>query len=186
MNRHPDFVLPYSEFVASRAKDPSAILDTIYPLKMDVIHLAWGIAGEVFEFYLANSTTNQVEELHDIGFYLQMWENRFGPVEVDTPPEFSQDPEMEAIFATPYDLMKQANNFFDLAKKWVIYNNESKFTELQHAFFYLKAAWQVRLRDHGITAEEAQLLNQAKLIRRYPEKYSDQAAATRADKPTGE
>lgn len=186
MTKHPDHLMNYSAFVQSRAKAPEAIQATLTPDKIDAMHAVWGITGEVMEYYLAPTVNNQIEELHDIGFYIQMLENRFGVVTVAPPPEFSQDPGAENIFNSPMNLMRATNDLFDLAKKVIVYNDESKLEAVLKTFSFLKYQWVLKLNQHGITEEEAHLLNQNKLIKRYANGYSDAAAATRADKQPGE
>lgn len=186
--RHQHFSFDYRTFVASRSKAPGQILTTLNLDKVDLLHAAWGIAGEVMEYYLAPNQSNKIEELHDIGFYIQMIENRFGEVSVQLPPEpVKSDNEFMAEYRNPYlDLLNKANTFFDLAKKFVIYNQAEKQDMLVEAFAQFKCQWAVDLRKQGITIEEANLLNQSKLIKRYSNGYSDKAAAERADKPAGE
>lgn len=182
-NKHPDYAMVYSEFVDSRAKTPDAIHDSLTIDKVDLLHAVWGIAGEVMEYYLAPNQSNKIEELHDIGFYIQLIENRFGDVTIQLAPETSS---FDLSWSDKEKLLRAANTFFDLAKKYVIYNQADKQDALVNAFHTLKYVWAEELRLVGITVEEANLLNQAKLIKRYATGYSDKAAAERADKPAGE
>lgn len=181
--RHEHFTLGYPEFVGTRAKAPLPILQSLNEDKVDLLHAAWGVAGEVMEYYLAPNQSNKIEELHDIGFYIQMIENRFGEVTVQLAVPKG---EVETPWSERNNLLKAANTFFDLAKKFVIYNQADKNTALVDSFRELKCVWAEELRIVGITIEEANLLNQSKLIKRYAKGYSDQAAAERADKPAGE
>lgn len=184
--RHEHFILGYPEFVGTRAKAPLPILQSLNEDKVDLLHAAWGIAGEVMEYYLAPNQSNKIEELHDIGFYIQMIENGFGNVEEMQKQQHLQAVESVDTYYDKMDLIRKANIFFDLTKKCVIYGNDSIIDKMTEAFVRFQASWENELHMNGITIEEANLLNQSKLIKRYAKGYSDKAAAERADKPAGE
>lgn len=187
--RHPHFLFGYPEFVHTRTKNPGAILTSLDLNKVDLLHAAWGIAGEVMEYFLATTQTNRIEELHDIGFYIQMIENRFGEIEkeqIQTAVGEAAELDFDDLLNGHLDLVRACNIFFDYAKKAVIYGNDSVHESMRTAFIRFKHTWQVELAMNGISIEEAQLLNQSKLIKRYSNGYSDKAAAERADKAQGE
>lgn len=75
----------YHAFVESKVKDPMAIMDSLYPDKMNLIHMAMGVAGEAGELLDAIKKhavynkpldlANVVEELGDLCFYIQGIQN---------------------------------------------------------------------------------------------------------------
>jgi NTP pyrophosphatase (non-canonical NTP hydrolase) len=76
----------------------------------------------------------------------------------------------------------EAGEFVDAVKKHVIYDKpldkENCIEELGDALWYVALACNAL----GVTIEEVQRRNIAKLKLRYPEKYTDEAAINRADK----
>ncbi len=71
----------YSDFVASRVKNPEDIIETLDTEKVDLIHASFGLAGEVgelvdavkkhFAYNKPLDIVNIREELGDIEFYLE-------------------------------------------------------------------------------------------------------------------
>lgn len=79
-------------------------------------------------------------------------------------------------------IVGEAGELIDNVKKTWIYNKpqdvENIKEELGDILFYFTAMCEL----HGTTVEELELSNMAKLLKRYPEGYTDTAAQMRADK----
>lgn len=172
--------MPYSDFVASRTKSAHSIFMGIDDRKIQTMHGVWGIVGELQELAVHSSTTNLIEELGDILFYTQILQTEFQDQLAELDPK-RETQTQRSIYAIAYDMM-------DHAKKFVIHGNESKVPLIVEALadFMLALSGYVGRKEIGLTVEQLQLLNQHKLTVRYPDGYSDAAAAARADKPAGE
>jgi NTP pyrophosphatase (non-canonical NTP hydrolase) len=80
--------MSYSEFVASRAKDPKEIVAEYTELKAELDHAAKGISGEAGElmdavkkYTVYNKVldlANVIEELGDLEFYMEMMRQAIG------------------------------------------------------------------------------------------------------------
>lgn len=164
-------ICDYAEFVRSRAKP--------MPTKVEcLLHAAVGLVGELIELRAAESrldSVNQLEEVGDALFYIQMVENDLGAL-----------PDVYVEGGT--DGLAIAGDFLDLCKKAWVYNKPLETLEA-HMKLYVA---QVRRLLEGYCMMTLQTSlsvaineNVEKLMRRYPVGYSDQAAQARADKPEG-
>lgn len=71
----------YEDFVKALVKDGQAIIDTLTPERMNLVHMSIGVSGEAGElldaikkyvvYNKALDKTNVIEELGDIEFYMQ-------------------------------------------------------------------------------------------------------------------
>lgn len=74
-------VMLYEDFVKALVKDGQAIIDTLTPERMNLVHMSIGVSGEAGElldaikkyvvYNKALDKTNVIEELGDIEFYMQ-------------------------------------------------------------------------------------------------------------------
>lgn len=185
----------HPEMVAALVKPGADILSTLDPHKIDLIHMAVGIAGEAgeiiecvgrYEMTGEFDRANMVEELGDIEFYLEGFRQAIGIERFQTTDYFS-----EAIIFVPMDsaatLAARTLSLLDLVKKVVIYNKTISVEEFIPALRFIECWMDVIRTGFGITRSETLSANIAKLSVRYAGlTYSDQAAQTRADKAPGE
>ena len=167
--------LTYREFVNSRFKRgpdfPSSFM-----------HAAVGLLGELLELQNANSREHLVEELGDARFYwVQM-----GVLleELGAPNPFHYPPRWEylSLPSNLASLLDDANYLLDQGKKIWVYNKKPEIGSL--VVFHSKVgnlldefASLINISDH-----ELEVNNMEKLMKRYPQGYTDQAAQARADK----
>lgn len=185
------------DFVMKLAKSGEDILDSLvnprYTMtinnadltsvsnKLHLLHMAVGVAGEAFEFgeaVVQSDKENQVEELGDSLFYavgmfpmLKLegnWDDYLqGNKSGDTP-----------------SFMKAAGELLDQTKKYIVYNKDAAFPDIQEAW----KAYMAELTDACIYLAGPHIQavidpNVNKLSKRYAGlNYSDKAAHDRADK----
>jgi len=91
-------------------------------------------------------------------------------------------PEMYDLLHATLGISGEAGELLDAVKKSFIYNKELDFVnakeELGDILWYVALA----CRTLGVSFDEIMQMNIDKLTKRYPEKYTDEAAAERADK----
>jgi len=91
-------------------------------------------------------------------------------------------PEMYDLLHATLGISGEAGELLDAVKKSFIYNKELDFVnakeELGDILWYVALA----CRTLGVSFDEIMQMNIDKLTKRYPEKYTDEAAAYRADK----
>ncbi len=91
-------------------------------------------------------------------------------------------PEMYDLLHATLGISGEAGELLDAVKKSFIYNKELDFVnakeELGDILWYVALA----CRTLGVSFDEIMQMNIDKLTKRYPEKYTDAAAAERADK----
>lgn len=190
----------YSDMVAALKKDGGQILESMTPLKADLLHMAVGEAGEgteLLECFLIPSysgTTydrvNAVEELGDLEFYV---EGICQPLSIaDTYTEIPEDSPVDTtLLQAAAQVAVKSGNLLDTVKKFVIYDKALDETAVRSCVFELQSAMAVLYRQTGITREEAFEANKVKLLTgekaRYKlGKYTDEQAQTRQDKEGAE
>ena len=174
----------YEDMAARIWKDGNEIISSLTKEKMELLHAAVGVTGELEELVqgIDNSDReNVIEELGDLTYYLTV---------------MKQNPLITAdvtIGGDPSEGLPKGNDhtLLDIVKKVVIYNNSKEETlkKLNDEFLacvnslnYLTRALE---KEFSFTFEEAKQANQNKLAGkggRYEKGYSDAAAAARADK----
>lgn len=182
----------YVDFVKSRFKSADNthqdIVCKVTPEATARLHAAIGILGELIEFKNAVTAENQKEELGDAYFYMVAciqelhepwvvyWTHSIPNLTIDL-------------------LIDKAATLVDLSKKEVMYAKiltEDQKATYRNTLASLIYAFQKYLQestfidDAQYTIEELMESNTAKLSKRYEKGYSNEAAATRADKPKGE
>jgi NTP pyrophosphatase (non-canonical NTP hydrolase) len=187
----------HKELVDKLVKDPETLLAEQTALKMDMMHMAIGIAGECTEVLkdvlesLGAAITqggnalvygpNIKKELGDIAFYVVHMKDLVG---VD----------YRELACGPLDLVSQADivaasqlavdggDLLDLVKKFTVYNEASpRGQEIKAKLEDLDRSLLRVCRMVGITYEEALEGNLQKLRARYGSTYSDASAKARAD-----
>lgn len=186
-------LLQYVDFVKSRFKSAdNTHQDIVYKVTPEAtarLHAAIGILGELIEFKNAVTAENQKEELGDAYFYmvaaiqelhepkgLVYWTHRIPNLSIDM-------------------LIDKAATLADLSKKEVMYAkilSEDQKATYRNTLITLINAFEQFLKEATFidgaryTVDELMDSNTAKLSKRYEKGYSNEAAATRADKPEGE
>ena len=166
--------------VAQLAKPGADIVATMTPERAHLLHMAMGISGEVAELLLAvesEDTENAIEELGDIEFYLVGLCQGMG-IHFDRSKcviEIKKDPLTWLIIV--------AGDVLDQTKKVVIYDDNSRLTQLGSAIGEFVATLDTLYKQSQFAREQAIEANIKKLGKRYKGfNYSDQAAKVRADK----
>lgn len=176
--------MTYSQFVASRFKNPGETLAGLTPRSAAMLHAAVGIVGEVIELFQSDTMKNTLEELGDIVFYCEAMGQLVGykhPEQLDM-----LDADSAAGIATVNKavamLLEAAGDMLDTIKKHAIYG---KVLDVPRVHIQL----QVVLTQVAVVGEAnayyvdgIKRLNVKKLTQRYPAGYTDAAAQARADK----
>lgn len=137
-------------------------------------HAAIGIVGEAIELHFATDLDNVVEELGDVGFYLQalcMLRGRdlAGFISRERPLGMS--------------MLEEAQEILDTIKKYAIYGAPLNESRLDHHLANLAACYFAKLRVFGLTWEFVRDANMRKLEKRYHKgSFSTDQAVRRADK----
>lgn len=173
--------ITHPELVKALAKSGADICSTMEASEAHILHMAVGVSGEVFELLGAiveDDRDNALEELGDIEFYFEGLCQGTDAVIART----VVDP--KTLVKDPFtDVLIQAGNILDTAKKLVIYKDGSKLPslriEMQRFRTYLDEFYALA----EFTHEDALAGNITKLSKRYEGlSYSDNAAQARADK----
>ena len=174
----------YQRMVGSLVKPANDILASLTPERVNLIHMAVGVCGEVAELIEGvrrGDVTNIAEETGDVIFYLvgiMQMEGYRTRVWTGVAPSQSPDIEFELVIA--------AGALLDAAKKPFAYGRgidwEAVSTEVNRISMLLV----LRSTLNRTTVEAAMRANQIKLFTgekaRYKDGYSDSAAEIRADK----
>ncbi len=165
----------YDFMVSQLLKRGADILATMTPEKVNMLHCAIGLSGEVAELFDANvdDRENILEELGDIDFYLSgLFQSIF---EVGVP-------ELGSVESDIDDLVIHAGTILDQVKKYVVYNKPLDIVQLENALLDFVLTLDYVRKALNFTKQECIDANAAKLAVRYKGGYSDQAAQDRADK----
>jgi hypothetical protein len=168
--------MTYESFVHSRIK-------WLPTLEENLHHATTGIMGEVIELEFAGNADEQFEELGDICFYIEHFQQafknhrRYSALDGETTFYSSA----EALSRLRY----HAGQLLDTTKKLWIYNkpvDDSVIQTLNYNLNRIEGALHTFCEFSSLPLENAKIANQEKLLKRYPQGYSDQAAQERADK----
>lgn len=177
--------IDHKDMVAKLAKSGSDIVAELNPESAHILHMAVGVSGEVAELLTAianDDRANCLEELGDIEFYFEGLCQGTSIIlihEVVDPGTLTVDPFTDVII--------QAGNILDVAKKIAVYNDPSKMTELTVEMQRFRNAIDEFYALAEFKHEDALAANIKKLGKRYEGfNYSNEAAKSRADKPEGE
>ena len=148
-------MLGYTEFVRSVAAPARAL--TIAAEHHDLLHAVFGIAAEYFEYRLATTLEEKIEELGDMLWF----------IELACP---------EDVKKVPDSLEHAVESMVSAAKAALFYNKGTQADTLRvHCGAVRYSVLQELLK---ITMQE----NYKKLSKRYPEGFSQKAATERKDK----
>ena len=192
----------FKTMVKRLVKPGEAIIETMTPAKANKLHMAVGLAGEVFELmeclkFDANNQAideaNLIEELGDIEFYLEGLNQIYCPKELAnlTTPVHKEQEAVDALHL----IHRHAGMVLDFVKKEVIYNKEDPLLhdQIQVSLCYVRYNLNV-FYNHRYLAErtketiaKVQGANMEKLLTgkkaRFSEgSYTDEAAKLRRDK----
>lgn len=141
--------------------------------QFDLAHALIGMASELNELQDAIASgdkINKSEELSDIAWYLSLYVN----VRNIT----LQEPTYGHGGANFNSLIRYVSLLTDLAKKWIIYSKEIP-QEIEREYAQLILGILANFDDEDCDFEKGLQNNIDKLMKRYPEKYSDELAQNR-------
>lgn len=171
----------HHEMVARLAKPGIEIVQSLDAQEAHIIHMAIGVSGEVAELFTAflnDDRDNALEELGDIEFY---FEGLCQGTEVEN--KRTAIPQSEVKSDPLPDLIIQAGNVLDTAKKIAIYKDASKMDALRTEMERFRNKLDEFYSLAEFTHQQALDANIAKLGKRYEGfNYSNEAAQARADK----
>ncbi len=172
--------MDYNEFVKSKIKDPQAILDSLTPHKVDVMHMVVGIVGEFAE--LVNDLNDSLKNPKQ---YTAVFREEMGDI------EFFWVGLMSSLELVSKDLPKPTPNtnpnaIVDLAitamKGYTIYNKDIDLDSFKQLLADVRAFLYQGYKEFGIPRSLVLAENRAKLDKRYVKGFTDAEASDRADK----
>jgi hypothetical protein len=175
--------LTHPQLVAALAKPGAAILASLDPAKVHLLHMAYCLLPEIGELAGAVNPEDVLEEHGDIEFYLE------GLYQGLNRPRFSEAfvCDHTPLCARIDDLVVAAGDLADTLKKHFFYEQDIDTRRLHDTLLILEGGLEAHRRLHGFTREQVCAANIAKLRARYEKvngtlTYSDAAAQQRADK----
>jgi hypothetical protein len=171
----------HKDMVKRLAKDGKHVLEQMTPESAHILHMAVGVSGEVAELLTAivnDDRENCLEELGDIEFYFE------GLCQGTSIILLHEEIDPTTLTTDPFtDVLIQAGNMLDVAKKIAVYNNPDKMTELAVEMQRFRGAIDKFYALAEMKHEDALAANIKKLGKRYEGfNYSNEAANARADK----
>lgn len=179
--------MTYADFVQSRFKNGTNLLfdgckSDSPELRFSLLHAAIGIVGELHEYRQSPTQINAHEELGDALFYLVAAElaigrepAQFPPLEWDTPGYGEGAVILNAAECAAHELL-------DLCKKYAIYCKPIDVARVWLLLGSLRGHLRSLAYREGMTLDNLQDTNRAKLEKRYPTGYSNADAQARKDK----
>lgn len=161
----------YSEMVKNLFKPLPTLGEELH-------HATTGLAGEVGELMAAVSRDNILEECGDLEFYLEALLQKLPPASLPDQMGFSVAP--VGVLLTVLSIV--GAQLLDLSKKSWIYGKPVPVQELHEQAASFRALLDQFYGYIGIHRDGVRLLNQTKLMKRYPTGYTNEAAIARADK----
>jgi hypothetical protein len=140
-------------------------------------HAVLGLRTEWDEFVNADSPENEKEEVGDFLFYCAAL-YPLAEMETDWEPTFEEIAQSDSVL---FHLSLEA--LTDMAKKWLAYDKRPTPLEIRNHLIPVMARIAVLVGGDASPTIEA---NRAKLLKRYPNGFSTQAAIARADKEPGQ
>lgn len=145
-----------------------------------ILHAVVGINTETGELLLADGDINEVEEVGDILWYIAVFAHEIeasfdelellGRMEID-----EQDLNIDAI----QTLLQMACDCLDLQKRALFYGVPLDEVKLARKIGVILILLRKGLEGDGYTLEQAMEANIAKLTKRYPGKFTTEAAINR-------
>lgn len=146
-------------------------------------HATTGLVNEAVELLFADSHVNIREELGDFEFYLQALKDATN---------FAQSWDggnprpVPGLLVGLQSLLWVSNQLLDLTKKGWVYEKHLSVVDFWRGIAELEAQLVMLYACLGLSRDAVIDENIAKLLRRYPTGYSNQAAQARADKENGQ
>lgn len=175
--------ISHPDMVRVLAKSGADILATLTAHDCHVMHMIWGMSGEIGEMIGFTDFENLVEEMGDFEFYFEGLRQEYSISLAElTGWDFSEGENLDLTNAE--DLQIAFGDLSDLLKKEVIYrkgppDRDVLVKAMARVEWHLNCIREVA----GIVREDAITANIKKLGKRYEGfKYSDAAAQARADK----
>lgn len=144
-----------------------------------VHHATTGISGEVAELADAVTRENIIEEIGDLCFYCEALRQQLGDVDPLAEGWKNQVAPLGNLMMT---LSIIAGRMLDLTKKVWIYGKPLPVLPLTLELSMFEGLLSQLCELLGTSIVEVQAINQAKLMKRYPSGYTNEAAIARADK----
>lgn len=164
----------YAEFVRSRAK----LAPPGHP-EVNILHAAVGMIGEAVEAAYAMERVLLVKELGDFEFYFEFYRQWVPGADTCNTEDFVWD---ATGIPQAFDiLIASAADVLNLAKKAWAYETPIDSLDFCSHIPILRNALDALYEYLGIDREQVLLVNYTKLMKRYPDGYSDHAARARAD-----
>jgi hypothetical protein len=175
--------ISYGDFVKSRFKTGTSIIHDAHRRGLDNafsrLHAVIGLITELDEIQFSTNNTNLIEEVGDYYFYLAALCQYVEPAIVII---------LEA-HATWEEARHSAAILLDLCKRESVYAkelNEDQIATFVTEVQVMRAYFNFMLTHLCLREEQIQESNRAKLEKRYPAGYTNDAAVARADKKEGE
>ena len=143
----------------------------------NLLHIAIGFTGEILELREATSRENLLEELADAAFYLTVGQQFF-----PNPDNFNPEPWPKTKEEQFSRLLSLANELLDYSKKCFIYEQHIPKFIIGEILTIACVCLEGYANFFGFDMADLTDHSRAKLLKRYPEGYSNQAAFNRADK----
>jgi hypothetical protein len=174
----------YKDFVHSLFKYGESIVmdafDTNLYNQFSRLHAVIGLITELDEIQNAVSDANFIEEIGDYYFYLVGLESCLPGLPY---------PQMVGDCKTREDARHYSAVLLDLCKRECMYCKALSEIQVEQFLIhatYMRSYFEFVISDLGMSEEQIQEHNRAKLEKRYTKGYSNEAANARADKKEGE
>lgn len=191
----------YQLYLASLLKNPMEILESLNPYKINMLHSASALLGELSELADARTVEDHKEEFGDAIFYLEAlamsvkeypeWESHsYNLTDLSSQAQFDMcDYEWNLGVHWKSNLVIAAGHLFDIVKKHVFYNKPltiQMVLDFRVRWLAVRSLIQKHAGDQqycGWSLAELRQSNIDKLSLRYPGlQFTDSAADKRADK----
>lgn len=165
--------IEHHEMVAKLMKQPAAIYATLTHAGVNLQHAAIGIGDEYFEYRIAKSKENRLEELGDLLFYTEALLLHTG---------LSRDTIVEMKIALD-GINLSLCLLFQTVKRCVFYEQALATANLVRVYLSLVQWIKDQAGIDGFSLQDVRDANMKKLAKRYAEfEYSDARAKERIDK----
>lgn len=145
-----------------------------------VLHAAIGVNTEIGELLLATDETNMIEEIGDVLWYMAILANVIDATFEEL--EMLGKIQIEADDLDLLDvkvLFEHSSKMLDLVKRGLFYGIPTDLLQVSRCAGIVLCWLRRALEDDHYTVEEAMGANIAKLARRYPDKFTSEAAVDR-------
>lgn len=165
----------WQEMVIGLVKDGDEILSQNNKETAHRFHMASALLGECAELILWTDADNLIEEAGDIEFYFYGLQASCG-----------MEAKLEAYHnehGVELEILKNAEELFNLSKKEFIYGKEINWKDKQYAFNKFRTSLNSFYIENNINLIDVYDFNYKKLGERYKgHKYTDEQAISRNDK----